>query len=548
VNPNPTEVSTSYGLKLSTPSLNAGDLLSPGGQATIRAYVFKTTTYENGAEVSTPVEDGTIINFFIISIYGVAEGDAITDSGTIKPIKTTVNGYADAVYQAESYGGEVKIYATTDPSETNSANDVILFEVANIEALPTAILIDSVTPETIGVAGSGTQNISIITFTVTDNLGNPVPDGTVVTLNISTPLGGGEELSAAQTETTNGKAWVSLISGTVSGTVGINASYNDVNTNISITTEAKVTIVSGLPAAEQFGMAVEFFNIAGGKTFGLQDTIEAYLGDRYGNVVPDGTSVSFMSEGGTVGTSDGFDPSTVFGVAQAILQTSPPTTPGLGGVIGSALGNPGLCKVVAYTPGDEGFSDINGNNVYDEGIDILTVDMSEPYIDANDNGQYDSGEKYIDSDGNGSFTEADGQYQSNTIIWDSMNVLFSADQAALNLSPASFVFDGINGGTYLFTYYLGDVYDNALVGGTSISVTKSGSFTGGELAGATNYTTPDSPGLGQTYSFSLIIPAADDPADPPTGTITITVEATPNTGSAGANSGGNIVSYSYGNQ
>jgi adhesin/invasin len=198
---------------------------------------------------------------------------------------------------------------------------------------------------------------------------------------------------------------------------------------------------------------------------------------------------------------------------------------------------------VAYTPGNEGFDDINGNNVYDEGIDILTMDMSEPYIDANDNSRYDSGEKYIDSDGNGSFTEADGRYQSNTIIWDSANVLFSAEQAPLNLRPANFTYDGINGGTYSFTYYLRDEYGKALVGGTHVKVDAEFSSTVGSqvagpshiLTGDTDFILPDSPGPGQTYSFSLII----DPylfSYAYEGSIKVIVEVTPNTGRAGANS------------
>jgi len=254
-----------------------------------------------------------------------------------------------------------------------------------------------------------------------------------------------------------------------------------------------------------------------------------------------------MSEGGTIGTSDGFESSTVFGVAEAILQSSPPTTPDLGGVIGSVSGNVGLCKIVAYTPGDEGFNDVNGNNVYDEGIDVLTLDMSEPYIDSNDNGAYDSGEKYIDSDESGSFTDVDGQYQSNTIIWDSMNVLFSAEQATFALTPTSFIIDRINGGTYSFTYYIGDVWGNSLVGGTAVKVSKSGTFSEGELVGAIDFDISDSTGLGQAYSFSLIIPPADDPADPPQGSITIRLEVTPNSGSAGANSDDSVFTLSIGN-
>ncbi|SDT87043.1 Ig-like domain-containing protein [Desulfobacula phenolica] len=537
-------IDSSYDLRLSIPNLEPGSLISHGGQTTIRAYVLKTTTDSNGNKTEVPVEDGTVIHFFVIATDGIDQKNSVNNSGTIESVKTTLDGYADAVYQAENNSGNVKIYAATDPNmvynisdvyEENILTDTISFEVAS--GTPATIFIDSITPETIGVAGSGISNISIINFSVNDSSGNPVPDYNLVTFKISTAIGGGEKLSTTEAETQNGKVSVSLTSGTVSGTVGINAIYNDGNTDLL--TEAKVTIVSGLPAAEQLGMAVEYHNMAGGRTFGLQNKITAYLGDRYGNVVPDGTKVSFMSEGGTIGTSDGFEPSTVFGVAEAVLQTSPPTTPDLGGVNGSTQSNPGLCRIVIYTPGNEGFYDINGNNVYDEGIDTLTVDMSEPYIDANDNNQYDSGEKYIDSDGSGSFTQADGKYQSNTIIWDSGNVLFSDDQAALDLTK-NFNINRINGGSYPLTYYLGDVYGNALVSGTTVKITTSGAFGKAELTGDTDFVLPDSNGFGEWHTVGLLItPQGTD--DPDNGSLEVIVTVTPpSDDSAGENSSGPV--------
>ncbi len=232
-----------------------------------------------------------------------------------------------------------------------------------------------------------------------------------------------------------------------------------------------------------------------------------------------------MSECGTIGTSDGFDSTTTRGVAHASLQTSAPTAPNLGGVIGSTLGNSALCRIVAYTPGAEGFNDINGNNVYDEGTDVQTIDMSEPYIDANDNGVYDSGEKYIDVDGNGSFTQADGIYQSNTMIWESVTVLMSGDQAPLNLQPKTF--NIVAGGSQTFSYTLGDVYGNSLVAGTTAKVTA----TGGTLSGDVDITVADSRGAGQQHFFTLAVPA-----DTTATSIEVTVEVTPAGGDAGSNS------------
>jgi adhesin/invasin len=519
----------SYSLQLSVPTLTPGTLLSHGGQVTVRAYMSYTTTDTDGDVTRHPVADGTVVNFFVIDAAGSSQDDAIFNAGTIESSKTTVNGYADATYSADNYGGMVKIYAGIDDNageDLSYVSDSYSFEVAS--GAPVAISVGSITPATINVAGTGKTNRSLLTFSLTDNAGNPVPDFTSVTFTISPKLNGLEKLSQAEAETQNGLVSVSLIAGTVSGTVGVNASYYNAEADVTISTEAKVTIVSGLPAAERLSMGVQYFNLAGGRTFGLQNDITAYLGDRYGNVVPDGTTVSFMSECGTIGTSDGFQSTTTRGVAYASLQTSAPTAPSLGGVDGSAPAlNPALCRIVAYTPGDEGFNDVNGNNVYDEGTDVQTIDMSEPYIDANDNGVYDSGEKYIDVDGSGLFTQADGVYQSNTMIWHSVTVLMSDDQAPLNLQPTNF--NIVDGGSQTFSYMLGDIWGNSLVGGTMAKVTVTG---GGTVSGDVDITVADSLDAEQQYFFTLTMPADTSEIT----SIEVTVEVTPAGGDAGSNS------------
>lgn len=433
------------GVELTT-SLEQGVVLSQGGQTTFTAYVTQTP---EGGTSSQPVSDGTKVNFEI------AEG-----GGQITSFATTQDGYATATYKAGTFGGTATVRATVADSELT---DTLSIQVAT--GTPSSIVVDSVTPGTIGVIGSGKPDVANITFAVNDAAGNPVPDGNTVNFSIITPLGGGEELSPAEDSTVDGQVTVALQSGTVSGTVAVNAVYTRED-GTPISTEARVTIVSGRPEAKHLSLAAEYLNIAGGTEFGLQDTISAYLGDRYGNVVPDGTSVSFMTEGGTIGESTGFTTSTSLGVAQAVLQTSNPTTPELDG--GDPTANPGLCRVVVYTPGSEAFYDANGNGVFDEGVDELTKDMSDPYIDANDNGQHDPGETYIDADENGAFSPADGEYQKETMIWTSMNIIFSAYLAPINLSPQSFSIPV--GGSQSFTFTLEDEYGNPPVAGTTVTV------------------------------------------------------------------------------
>ena len=503
-----------------TTNLESGVPLSHGGQFTLDAYVTYTITTNTGAEVLRPIPDGTIVNFTIEQGGGI-----ITNS------KITQNGIATATYQGGTYGGLVTVKAAV--SET--VFDTYSFEVAPGDV--GSITLDSVSPESrvINVHGTGETNVAQITFAVTDNYGNPVADGKTVFFDLPNPLNGGENLSTSEANTLNGLVSVALQSGEVAGPIAVRAIYSG-NEGTSVSTETQITIVSGLPDAKHVSLAAQYLNIGGGVTFGLQDTITTYLGDRYGNVVPDGTSVSFITEGGTIGESTGFTTTTTYGVAEGVLQSSEPTTPDLDGGDGTA--NPGWCRVVAYARGSESFYDENGNGVFDKNIDTLTEDMSDPYIDANDNGVHDSGELYIDADNDGVFSPADGEYQSDTTIWSSMNVLFSDDIAPLNLSPSSFELEA--GECQSFTFNFSDIYGNALVAGTTMSI----ETTKGELIGLTEFTQADTNGPGFNFSFALCTDPEEEEELIPQITVTVTPPADANT--APGNNGAELIAMAIG--
>jgi len=460
-------------------SLESNTALSHGGMFTLDAYVTYLETTDSETVKRKPIANGTLVTFTI------EQG-----GGSITNAKATYNGTATATYLGGTYGGVVTVKA----SVSDNVFATYSFEVAPGDT--GAISVKSYNPEEpkINVRGTGATNVVQIAFAVTDAFGNPVPDGRTVFFDIPTPLSGGEKLSTTETNTLNGIATVALHSGTVAGSVAVRALYPS-SDGTSISTEAKITIVSGKPDAKHISLAAEYLNIAGGVEFGLQNTITAYLGDRYGNVVPDGTPVSFITEGGTIGESTGFTTTTTFGIATAVLQTSNPTTPNLGGP--NPVGNPGLCRIVAYAPGSESFYDANGNGVYDEGIDTLTLDLSSPYIDANDNGRHEDSELYIHSKDSASFSPADGIFQGDTTIWTSMNVLFSAHAAPLDLNPVDFNLK--IGECKPFSFYVGDVYGNSLVSGTSFSI----AATKGEIVGLENLTLADTTGPGFIVTFQL---------------------------------------------
>jgi len=492
--------------------------LAQGGELTINATVRDSATPPN------LVENGTLVRFS-------------SDKGSITSSSVTTNGVAQATFQAGSTGGIVEITSTSGDAISN-----LTFEVAT--GIANSIVTESIEPNMIGVAGSGINDTALITFAVGDTSGNAAPDGTVVNFSIQTGVSGGETLSSASGTTAGGKVTVSLQAGTVAGTVSVLATFVNEDGN-TIANVAPVTIVRNRPDANRITLGAETLNIAGGVINGLQTTIRAYLGDRAGNVVPDGTPVSFYSECGTIGDSAGFVSTSSFGVSEAVLQSSSPTTPDLDGLDtdgdGEGEGNVGLCRVMAATPGKGAFQDNNGNGVFDSSVDVCTTTLDEPYIDANDNGQYDLGEYFVNIADLPGGTDGHDQdvvdCETNVMIWTSMNILMSGQLGELNavgqvtnLNLDKQVFAIKVGQSTDFSFSLSDIYGNALVPGTTVLV----ETTAGTLSGTTEFEMPGSTNLGPIINFAL--GSESDPTvlnKPAAITVTVTSPTDGNMGPGG---------------
>lgn len=82
-----------------------------------------------------------------------------------------------------------------------------------------------------------------------------------------------------------------------------------------------------------------------------------------------------------------------------------------------------LVALLAVTSGEEGFTDLNDNGVWDQGEPF--DDLTEPFVDSNDNGTWDSDERWVDTDGDGVWDGKNGQYDSNTLIWVQERILWT---------------------------------------------------------------------------------------------------------------------------
>jgi len=84
-----------------------------------------------------------------------------------------------------------------------------------------------------------------------------------------------------------------------------------------------------------------------------------------------------------------------------------------------------LVTLIAYTRGEEHFSDDNSNGVRDPGEQF--IDQGEPFVDSNDNGVRDDGETYIDeAPADGKWNGPNGVWDKDTSIWTAEHILYTA--------------------------------------------------------------------------------------------------------------------------
>ena len=265
--------------------------------------------------------------------------------------------------------------------------------------------------------------------------GNPVADGQTVKFAFLAGQnpGGGAVIDPLAVATVGGIAKTFLKSGSVAGPVRIVAFLDADNDNAfdvgeTFSTTTNISIGGGVPSMKHFSVAVDLFNIAGLAYDGMEAKLTVRLADRFSNSnILAGHAVSFYTEAGAIPTQGQVDAS---GVASVTLRSQEPrpvdvdprqvpnpigdetikysTFPGP-----YTLEDPnprdGWLSILVVTKGEETFSDINGNGVYDAG-EPFEDSRGEPYLDINDNGIYDDKEEFDDLVPDGTWTPGEPFY------------------------------------------------------------------------------------------------------------------------------------------
>lgn len=256
--------------------------LSAGGTATISVLIQD----DQGNPFTQPVD----VNF---SSTCATKDPAQAQIST--PVSSS-NGIATSTYLAQGCVGEDQINVTANAGGISlSAVGIINVLQANVGS----IVFVSAEPENIGILGTGGIESSIVKFKVLDKNSNPVSNQNVK-FDLNTSIGGVDISPNEATTNNEGIVQTVVTTGTVATSVRVTATVDDDSTPV-ITSQSKQLIIStGIPDQDSFSLSAEVLNAEGWNRDGTEVMVTARMADAFNNPVPDGTTVSFTTEGGAI--------------------------------------------------------------------------------------------------------------------------------------------------------------------------------------------------------------------------------------------------------
>ncbi len=452
-------------LGVSVPSLSAG------GSTTISASLQNSdgTPYTTSATVTftSPCYQNGLATF--------------SSNGTTTNSVSTSTGQANITYTAQGCSGSDTITATT------SAGGINLTAVGTVTvagASAGSIQFVSANPATISLQGGGGQTTSTVIFKVSDASGSPVPN-VKVQFSPNTTVGGIVLTPTSATTNNSGQVQTVLQAGTQHTTVRITAqTTNQAGTTIS-TQSPGIDISTGIPTEKNFSLSISKHNVEGFDYDGVTDTVTVLLADRFNNPVPDGTAVSFTTNGGHI------DPScTTTNGTCSVTWTSANPRPS-----GSGLSVLGHAEILAYTTGEESFTDANGDGVFDDNDQFSLYtgsgdnffgppaqdDIGEVYLDQDESGSYKTGDYFFDFNQDGVRNGPDGKYHGQGCVGTATvqcgtSTLGIGEQSCIVMSGSNLF---ISGPTSLSvgqtaTYTITDENGNVPAVGTGLGINSSG--------------------------------------------------------------------------
>lgn len=361
---------------------------------------------------------------------------------------TTSNGVATSTYLAKGCVGDDPINVTANAGGINlSASISVNVLPANVGSIEFV----SSLPEVIGILGTGAvggSESSVIKFRVLDTNSTPV-NNQVVNFTLNSDVGGIELIPVSATTNSDGIVQTVVNSGTVATSVRVTAEID--GSDPVIASQSSLLVIStGIPDQDSFSLSADILNPEGWNIDGTIVVVTARLADAFNNPVPDGTGVSFTTEGGRI------EPSCVTENGTCSVEWNSQNTRPEGHVLyhnnadrytlvdstladtlhpsqrlntlGQKFG--GRATILATAIGEESFPDLNGNARFDASemsaflatnIGGEAYDLTEAFVDHNEDGLYnpseggdinESGklEEFSDFNSDNLFTGKDSKY------------------------------------------------------------------------------------------------------------------------------------------
>ncbi|MCJ8146059.1 Ig-like domain-containing protein [Acinetobacter sp. A3.8] len=457
--------------------------LKSGGSTNI---TMKTQDASSGAN-----QNNITVNFS--TSCGSFDTDSVVSSNQ-GDVTTTYNAVSASGSLCE--GAQTITATTSDGTDTKNVSVNIAAITANALVYTTADAVNLVTKNS-GSAASGQ-----IEFTVYAN-GNEASNQKVSIEIVKGPsdlsLDSDSQLKTLElTSDTNGRVTVDLYPGTLPGPVEVKASLV-ANTNVTVLSK-NVAVATG--RAYQSGLSLSMSkNALQNDVDGDTATVVARLADRVGNPVPNGTVVSFVTEGGSITPSC----ATTNGQCSVILSTQNPRP----------IDN--RVSLLAYVEGDKAYSDNDGSNSFTS-EDTLINNIGDLYRDDNENRTFDKGEFVYRRGSTGACTPA-----LSSTVFTQPNIADTCDQnldavlrhqMVVSFSEDTPTFDEVDIDDSALTFYM---YGNSelsvpmptgtTVSGSATDNTKDNELScsiehreGSELLGLFNFLTPSGfKGTSQVY-------------------------------------------------
>ena len=262
---------------------------------------------------------------------------------------------------------------TVTPANNPANKRTLTVNIAGVEA--NSIVYTTMGDVKLGARNSGSSSSGKIEFTVYAN-GRPAANKRVEISKVFAPTDFSFVTLNNKTTTTvisdsQGQVVVDLYPGALPGPVEIKATLLSDRSIFALS--KNVSVATGRATQNGFSVSVSK-RVLALNADGDIATIIARLVDRVGNPVPDGTVVSFVSEGGRVIPNCKTDN----GQCSVEFSTQNPRP------VDNRI------SVIAYVEGDKSYRDINGDNLYTAGVDRLIRNIGNFFRDDNENNEYDS--------------------------------------------------------------------------------------------------------------------------------------------------------------